>query len=156
MNTEMNKHKNAPDLTTCPPRSPRITLGGYAILPRLLDKVRADLAGVIGEYHTNCPIDKEFLTFVNIDYDELRAQLKLGKGDGEILEWIEGNAGSPRSPWEIQHWSNYQNHRAPGSLTDMEDYFRDTLGSLNRLRSDVKSWSDLLDLDDYCSFGGAA
>ena len=32
---------NAPDLTQRPPRSPRVRLGGYAILPRLLDKGRA-------------------------------------------------------------------------------------------------------------------
>ncbi len=38
------------DLTQRPPRSPRVRLGGYAILPRLLDKCRALLAGKVGEY----------------------------------------------------------------------------------------------------------
>jgi len=33
----------APNLTHRPPRSPRVRLGGYAILPRILDKGRAEL-----------------------------------------------------------------------------------------------------------------
>ena len=42
---------NAPDLTKQPPRSPRVRLGGYAILPRMLDKGRATLADKNGEYN---------------------------------------------------------------------------------------------------------
>ena len=47
--------KNAPDLTQRPPRSPRVRLGGYVILPRMLDKGRATVAGKHGEYHYACP-----------------------------------------------------------------------------------------------------
>ncbi len=32
---------HTPDLTQFPPRSPRVRLGGYVILPRMLDKGRA-------------------------------------------------------------------------------------------------------------------
>jgi hypothetical protein len=39
--------KNAPDLTKRPPRSPRVRLGGLALLPRMLDKGRATVAGTI-------------------------------------------------------------------------------------------------------------
>ena len=49
-----------PDLTQFPPRSPRVRLGGYAILPRMLDKGRATLAGKNGEYHYACPLDQGF------------------------------------------------------------------------------------------------
>ena len=44
---------NAPNLTQHPPRSPRVRLGGYTILPRLLDKARAVIAGTAGEYRTH-------------------------------------------------------------------------------------------------------
>ena len=37
-------HFGAPDLTQRPPRSPRSRLGGYSLLPRMLDKGRATLA----------------------------------------------------------------------------------------------------------------
>jgi len=73
MNNEtQNTAFKAPNLTTNPPRSPRVRVGNYALLPRLLDKCRADIAGYIGEYHTNCPIDQEFLNYAGIDYDALR------------------------------------------------------------------------------------
>lgn len=157
MNSQTNTNAIvAPNLTTQAPRSPRVRLGGYAVLPRLLDKARADIAGTIGEYHTNCPLDVEFLTFVGIDYKEIRSQLELGKGDGEILKWVEENSRNERRPWEIEQWNEYQSSRAPRPFTDPEKYFRGVLEGLSKSRGDVTSWLDLLDLDDYCSFGGEA
>src|SRR5947207_14177193 len=82
----------APDLTQHPPRSPRTRLGGYVILPRMLDKGRATLADKNGEYHFNCPLDQRFVTFVGIDPERLKAELAKGRGDGEILEWINANS----------------------------------------------------------------
>ena len=49
------------DLTQRPPRSPRVRLGGYVILPRMLDKGRATINNKAGEYHFNCPLDQRFL-----------------------------------------------------------------------------------------------
>ena len=82
---------NATDLTKRPPRSPRVRLGGYVILPRMLDKGRALVAGKIGEYKYACPTDEHFLTFVGVDPQALKKQLAAGKGDGEVLLWIEKN-----------------------------------------------------------------
>jgi hypothetical protein len=58
-----DKKISAPDLTKRPPRSPRQRLGGYALLPRMLDKGRAEIAGTRGEYHYNCPSTNAFSTF---------------------------------------------------------------------------------------------
>src|ERR1041385_1274950 len=98
---------NAADLTQRPPRSPRSRLGGYALLPRMLDKGRATLAGTNGEYQYNCPLDQRFFSFVGIDSKKLLAELKKGKGDGEILAWIEANAKHKRTPWQIQQWTDW-------------------------------------------------
>ena len=54
---------NPTDLTQRPPRSPRTRLGGFAILPRMLDKGRAIIAGTNGEYKYACPLDQRFLDF---------------------------------------------------------------------------------------------
>jgi hypothetical protein len=43
----------AKDLTKQAPTSPRHRTGSYAILSRLTDKARADIAGKIGDYHTD-------------------------------------------------------------------------------------------------------
>ncbi len=79
---------HAPTLTQRPPRSPRCRLGGYVLLPRMLDKGRAAIAGQNGEYHYNCPLDQHFVNFTGIDPAAMLEQLKAGKGDGEILAWV--------------------------------------------------------------------
>src|SRR5262245_29379132 len=63
------------DLTQRPPRSPRVRLGGYAILARCLDKGRAMLAGKNGEYHYACPLDQNWFRFAGIDAAALKKQL---------------------------------------------------------------------------------
>ncbi|MGA2605133.1 MAG: DUF5069 domain-containing protein [Verrucomicrobiia bacterium] len=150
-----SKNIHAPDLTQRPPRSPRVRLGGYAILPRCLDKGRATLAGKNGEYHFACPLDQRFFEFVGINAANLKKLLALGKGDGEILEWVAAHAKTKREPWEIAQWSALQEQRGPADLESRE-YFNGMLAKLGKEREDILSWFDLLDLDDYVSFGGKA
>lgn len=147
---------NTPDLTQRPPRSPRVRLGGYVALPRMLDKGRAELAGKNGEYHYACPLDQRFLSFTGIDPDALKEQLKAGKGDGEILAWIEENAAIKRTPWEIKQWSEWVEQRGPGGDTETIEYFVGLFKGAGPQREDIHGWFELLDLDDYVSFGGKA
>ena len=146
----------APDLTTRAPRSSRSKLGGYVILPRMLDKARATLAGTTGEYHYNCPLDQHFINFVGIDPAALSAQLATGQGDGESLAWIAANAKHQRSPWEIEQWSDYMMRRSADSDAETLAFFAETLAKISTTREDIKTWADLLDLDDYVMFGGKA
>jgi hypothetical protein len=146
---------SAPDLTKQPPRSPRVHLGGYALLPRMLDKGRATLNGKNGEYHYNCPLDQRFVQFVGIDAEALQKELAAGKGDGEILEWIEANSKHKRTDVEIAAWSCLQEHRVPTD-TESRTYFNDLHSKVGPKREDIATWADLLDLDDYVSFGGKA
>lgn len=149
------KTVQALDLTKRPPRSPRQKLGGFVILPRTLDKGRAKLAGVIGEYHFNCPLDKRFLSFVGIDADQLLAQLEAGKGDGEILAWIHENAKFKRAEWEIEAWSRHAETK-PHDTPAAKEKAAKAISAINPNRNDVFTQFDVLDLDDYVSFGGKA
>ena len=144
---------HAPDLTKQPPRSPRVRLGGYVILPRMLDKGRATVAGKHGEYHYACPLDQRFLEFVGIDPEKLKKQ--LDKSDGEVLAWIEKNAKQKRSPQEIAAWSAMAEQRAPADLESRE-YFNELQKTAAPKREDIATWFDLLDVDDFVSFGGKA
>lgn len=146
----------APDLTQRPPRSPRVRLGGYVVLPRILDKGRAVLAGTAGEFKYNNPADYHWFRFTGITAEALKAELATGKSDGEMLKWIEETAPNKRAPWEIQQWSAYFNERGPDSDVETMEFFAKRLGEFNKDREDVKTWFDLLDLDDYVTFGGKA
>jgi hypothetical protein len=132
-----------------------VRLGGYVILPRMLDKGRATVAGKQGEYHYNCPTDQHFLTFVGIGAEALKKQLAAGKGDGEILQWIEKNAKHKRTESEIAAWSAHCERRAPAD-TDSREFFQGEHAKVAPKREDIATWFDLLDLDDYVSFGGKA
>jgi hypothetical protein len=144
---------NAPDLTRQPPRSPRVRLGGYATLPRMLDKGRATINGKNGEYHFNCPLDQRLLGFLGLDANALKKELAKGKGDGEILTWVEKNARHKHSAFEINAWSEFAERRAPMD-NESRGYFSDLLGKSAPKREDIGTWFELLDIDDYASFGG--
>jgi hypothetical protein len=150
---EITMSLHTPDLTKQPPRSPRVRLGGYAILPRCLDKGRATVAGKNGEYHYACPLDHQFLDFVGIDPEALKKELP--KSDTEILAWIQQHAKHPRTAPEVIAWTHWQENRAPDN-TEGREY----LNALHKAgapdREDIITWFDVLDLDDYVSFGGKA
>ena len=147
---------SAPDLTQRPPRSPRCRLGGYAILPRMIDKGRAEIVGKNGEFNYNCPLDQHVVNFIGFDPAALREQLAAGKGDGEILEWVNANAKEKRSPWEIEQWSDYMQRRGPDSDAETLEYFTTAVGTFSKTREDIKGWAELLDLDDFVTFAGKA
>lgn len=146
---------NPPDLTQHPPRSPRVRLGGYVILPRMLDKGRALLAGRNGSYKYACPLDQRFLEFAGIDAEALKQQLAAGRSDGEILAWIEQQVSFKRTVVEIAAWSAWQEQRVPMD-PDSRKYFNDIHADIAPQREDIATWFDLLDLDDYVSYGGRA
>ena len=146
---------NSTDLTKQAPRSPRVRLGGYAILPRMLDKGRAAVAGKLGEYKYACPLDQRFLDFAGIDPEALKKELAAGKGDGEILDWIQKNAKNKHSEGEIAAWSELADKRAPADV-ESRGYFNELHQKTAPKREDIVTWFDLLDVDDYVSFGGKA
>ena len=80
--TSISHH--APNLTQRPPRSPRVRLGGYVTLARILDKGRAEIAGSAGEYKYDNPMDQHFFRFTGLTASALKAALEQGMGDGDI------------------------------------------------------------------------
>lgn len=119
----------------------------------MLDKGRATLAGKNGEYHYACPMDQRWLSFTGIDAEAMKQELAKGKGDGEILEWIQANAKNKRTDSEIVAWSTWSENRAPSDVEGRE-YLNGIHAKVAPKREDIASWFDVLDLDDYASFGG--
>lgn len=151
----MSLKLNSPDLTIHPPRSPRARLGGYAILPRTLDKARAFASGKIGEYHFNCPLDKKFFTFAGIDADAFLAEVRTGKADGAILDWVKAHAKNTPSRDQIAQWSA-QAERAAPETPEAKDRRAKQIAVIAPHRHDIETNFEFLELDDYVSFGGAA
>ena len=143
------------DLTTRPPRSPRVRLGGYAMLARVLDKARASLAATAGDYKYGNPMDQHFFAFTGIAQDALLAQAKTGAGDWALLLWVNANASPKRAPHEIRAWSAWLESMPVGEADDLE-WFAAQARRLNPARTDLQTIMDYLDADDHVSFGGLA
>lgn len=142
-----------PDLTQHAPRSIRVRLGGYVHLARLLDKARAVAAGKGGEYKYNCPLDQRFFAFTRIKPAAFMAKVKAGKTDYEMLEWV--NAQSKRAAHEVVAWSAWLENLGPGGA-DGHEWVAGSLKGKKSKRDDIRSFADLLDLDDYITYGGKA
>jgi hypothetical protein len=82
--------------------------------------------------------------------------IATGKGDGEILEWVQAHSKTPRSAWEIEAWSAFMDKRAPDTDAETLASFAEHLGRLSKTREDVKTLFEFGELDDYVSFGGKA
>ena len=143
------------NLTTRPPRSPRVRLGGYTILPRLLDKARAVIVDTAGEYKYNNPNDGHFFHFTGIMPDALMEQAKTGAGDWDMLLWVNANAPLKRTTLEINQWSDWTETVSFNDV-EMREWFTDQIKRLNPAREDLRGTFDYLDLDDFVSFGGVA
>ena len=144
------------DLTQRPPRSFRVRLGNYVILAHMLDKGRATLAKKNGEYVYNSATDQRLVQFLGFDPNALLKELATGKGDGEMLDWVQTHSKTTRSPWEIEAWSAFMERRAPDSDAETLAFFAKQLGRISKTREDVKTWFEFGELDDYVSFGGKA
>lgn len=151
----MSKITPPTDLTARPPRSARTRLGGYVILPRMLDKLRATLAGTNGDYHYACPLDQRFLSFAGIDAEALKAEATKGRSDFELLVWIRANAKNKPTESAIFAWSAYEDNRSAGNIGGRE-YIGELHKGVNPDRDDIAGWFDILDADDFVSFGGKA
>jgi hypothetical protein len=143
----------APDLTQHPPRSPRVRLGGYVVLPRIIDKARAHAAGKCGEYKFNNPLDKRLFSFAGVNAEAFLAAAKLGLSDTDILAWFNANAVTPRSEFEIATWSAWLTALPPGDAV-RHHAFAELIEQRAPGRDDLRTLFDRLDLDDYISFGG--
>ena len=146
---------NTLDLTQHPPRSPRVRLGGYAMLARVLDKARASLAGKAGDYKYGNPMDQHFFGFTGITQNALLEQVKTGAGDWDILLWVNAHSKPSRSPHEIRAWSVWLETMPIGNAEDFE-WFGAQIKRVNPERTDLHTVVDYLDADDHVSFGGKA
>jgi Domain of unknown function (DUF5069) len=140
-----------PDLTQHPPRSPYATLGGYVHLPRLIDKARAENAKKAGDYHYDCPIDGHFFRFTGIKAKAFLAAVKTRKSDSEVLAWVR--AHTDRLPADIVAWSAWMRTNGPGG-SQGHGWLSERIAALAKDRDDIRTFFDLLDLDDYVTFGG--
>jgi len=68
-------------------------------------------------------------------------ELAAGKGDGEILEWVQAHSKTPRAPWEIEAWSAFMEKRGPDSDAETLALFAEYLGQHSKTAKTSKPGS---------------
>src|SRR3954468_15995728 len=110
------------DLTKEAPRSPRIRVGGYAILGRTIDKCRALVGGNIGEYHFDCPVDNMLFGFKGVKGEDVRNLLASGASDDQVVAWFNSH-GTPKTAAEIKTWSETVEGARPYNDPEKREWF---------------------------------
>ena len=145
----MHKNVVGKDLTKEAPRSPRIRVGGYAILGRTIDKCRALVAGDIGEYHFDCPLDNMLFGFKGVKGADFKAQIENGASDQQMAEWLD-QTGENRTPDEIRRWGDEVEVSRPYDDPEKRDWFVGQTQPLG-LDPDKTTLFDYLEADDKAS-----
>lgn len=139
-------------------RSPRERLGGYAVLPRLIDKIRLRAADRLPpEYRSNLlrscdpatgfyPLDGRFLEFTGLDPSELEREILSAPDDETVLAWVNAHA-KPHSSLERELWSASFHTLTPDDRRT--EHRKKTYPTLAH-RPDIGTLSpfDLIDIDE--------
>jgi hypothetical protein len=141
---------NAKDLSREAARSPRVRIGGYVLMARMIDKGRATINGTNGEYHFDCPVDNMLFSFKGVKGDDVRQVLASGASDEEILAWFNQH-GTPKTDAEIKAWSVGTEASRPYDNPEKREWFTDECKKLglDPVRSTL---FDYLEADDRQSF----
>lgn len=96
----------ARDLRKMAPRSPREVLGGFVIAARMVDKARADVLGINGEYNFYpCGLGAYFWKSTGLDHVKFKEKIATGASDTEMDQWIRENT-VVKDKMTVTKWNN--------------------------------------------------
>lgn len=138
------------DLTKQAPHSPRNRIAGFVIASRAVDKCRASLAGTLGEYHYDCPLDNLLFRFKGVTGEQFKTVVQASKNYEDIGTWLQAN-GTTKTPAEIKAWSDEMEAGSPMKDPDRRVCFVENCSKLG-LNPEMNTTSDWLEADDRESF----
>lgn len=102
----------AKDLRKEVPRSPREMLGGYVIAARAVDKCRAFLLGMNGEYsYWPCSLSSQLYAFTGLGPEAVKQFVETGATDLEFGDWLISQS-KVKDRMEIIRWNNKMRARS--------------------------------------------
>ena len=146
----MNTPIIARDLTKQAPRSPRERIAGFAIASRAVDKCRASLAGTLGEYLYDCPLDNMLFSFKGINGGQFKAAVQASKNYEDVGAWLQAN-GTTKTPVEIKTWSDEMEAGSLMKNPEKRAYFIENCSKIG-LNPETNTTFDWLEADDRASF----
>ena len=142
------------NLTIEAPHSPRARIAEFAIADRATDKCRASIAGTLGEYHYDCPLDNMLFSFKGITGEQFKSAVQAAKNYEDIGVWLLAN-GTKKTPAEIKAWSDGVEAGSMMNDPQKRGFFIEECKKLG-LDAETSSTFDWLEADDRASFKGIA
>jgi hypothetical protein len=139
----------ARDLRKTSARSPREKLGGFVIGARMLDKARADLLGINGEYnYYPCGLGAYFWKFTGLDPMKFKDFVATGASDDQVDQWIRDNA-TPKDPKAIIKWNNELiGLRICDLSEEVQEFYETYIPQFCHPPSKVKFFFDVYDVEE--------
>ncbi|CUS32501.1 DUF5069 domain-containing protein [Candidatus Nitrospira nitrificans] len=150
MSTDHEKVKKlAKDLRKNYPRSPREKLGGYVIAARCVDKCRAFLADMNGEYnYWPCSLASQWFAFTGITPERFKDVVATGATDEELASWIAGHS-KVKDPDEVLKWNNaMRDTRLSDMSLQAQQYLEEYIPKFVPTHRPVYVWFDVYDLEE--------
>jgi len=140
------------NLTIQAPHSPRARIAGFAIASRTVDKCRASIAGTLGEYHYDCPLDNMLFSFKGINGEQFKSAVQAAKNYEDVGAWLQAN-GTKKTLAEIKTWSDEKEAGSMMKNPEKRDFFIEECKKLG-LNPEKSTTFDWLEADDRASFNG--
>lgn len=133
------------DLTTDFPRSPRDELDGIMLLPRAIDKARAQLEGKLGEYkYYGCRLNTRVFNTLGVTDEEFLDAVRRSPDDDAVVEWIREYVRPERD--KVEKLNQWVLHNEPAGKEREE--FCAELERIDPGNDSVKTWTELIDLEE--------
>jgi hypothetical protein len=138
------------DLTRQAPHSPRERIAGFVIARRAVDKCRASLAGTLGEYLYDCPLDNLLFNFKGITGEQFKTAVQASTHYEEVGAWLQAT-GTPKTAAEIKAWSDETEAASLMKNPEKRAYFIQHCSTLG-LNPQMNTTFDWLEADDRETF----
>ncbi len=139
------------DLTKAPPRSAREELDGLMLMPRTIDKLRAQLpGGNAGVYFINGPIkgiSGYLIESLGLTERELLEAVRTAQTEQDVATWLRSRVDPSAYPA-----LNERFRRARPKHAEDPGFFSRTYAETLRERPDLEFIVDIIDADDRRMF----
>lgn len=116
------------------------------MLPRTIDKARARLAGTLGDYIYDCPMDRQLFATLGIDAESLLEAVKQASDDDGVASGLRERTAQ-LSAQQIAHHNAAIETWAPKSDAGRARFERQR-ARIAPHRPDVTTWTDLIDCEE--------
>ena len=116
------------------------------MLARTIDKARAALAGTLGEYYYDCPMDQQLFATLGVDGEEFKRAVDGAPDDATVIAWLR-EKGSLKSPDAFAAHNRAIDAWEPKSDAGRAR-FEEQRNAIAPGRSDVRNWTDLIEFEE--------